>query len=230
MPPVGCFFVASEVKRGWSDDLWSRRAVGLHFFGLGSSPGYSCTGLGASMRGHEASNLRLLGVFLRLLLPSLFLHHVSTGLLVVASPWRPILVLQKSSFLSCLHVFYGRAKNKVRESSAWLASVCQQSCGITLVTLWRGSGIARFPGPAYFGLAGRLRCHQTFSEDIFCEIMALAAPSTFASWISWSIAVGVTGILGRQDMISARRDCSGSDAVNWFFLRKIFAVARGRYA
>ena len=115
-------------------------------------------------------------------------------------------------------------------SFAWLASVCQQSLGITLVILWRGLGTARFPGPAYFGLAERLRCHQTFSEDIFCEIMALAAPSTFASWISWSIAVGVTGILGRQDMISARRDCSGSDAVNWFFLRKIFAVARGRYA
>ena len=28
----GCFFVAYGVKRGWSDDLWSRRAVGLHFF------------------------------------------------------------------------------------------------------------------------------------------------------------------------------------------------------
>ena len=67
------------------------------------------------MRRHEGSNLVLLGVFFGLLLPSVFLHHVSTGLLVVASPWRPILVLQKSSFPSCLHVFYGPAKNKVRE-------------------------------------------------------------------------------------------------------------------
>ena len=138
--------------------------LGCTFSGLGCRPEDSCTRLGASTRGYEAvfhlPILASLVSFLVFCAPVSFSTMSQPVCLILPFPGGSLWCSRRtSSRLAC--TFY-KVQPKIMFvrgflSSVWLASVRRQLIGMILVVLWRGLGRAGFPGPAYFGLAERLR-------------------------------------------------------------------------